>query len=185
MPQLSRADLKAKFVPGAKPTPQDFADLIDSFLLFSEQTAANAAIFNSALATYDNDLKAEAPNGVVDTVGDLFKVFQGINDGERLIDRIDALRANIRWRTIVEKPSIFSVEWSEQIIANYVYAPEILTAKWLVSELSGLPNTNKYMIIDMQIIRSYVPIAFTNAFNKADYIQAFRVAINPIIRYDI
>ncbi|MFC5407996.1 hypothetical protein ACFPMF_01655 [Larkinella bovis] len=186
MAQLSRADLKAKFAPGKKPTAQDFADLIDSFLLFSEQTAANSAIFNEALANYDNDLKSEAPNGAVDTLGDVFKILQGWSDGETLLERIEDLVSNVYWRDIKEKPYTFYITWSEQIISTVVYAPETPNFKWIISEISGLPNSNKYLIMDMQIKRSYVPQqSFPGAYDKADYIQAIRVAINPYFYYDI
>ncbi|MGA0556520.1 hypothetical protein ACO2Q8_07715 [Larkinella sp. VNQ87] len=182
MAQQSREYLKGRFAQGAKPSVQDYADLIDSFLLIPEQTAVDQQVVNQKLATYDSDLKAVTPGLNVNTLGDLFQIFQGYTKDSGVAQQIDGLKQITKWTTLPGKPTNVNVIWDTQTISTSAHnAQSANNPKWIVSEIFGANSTNRYMVVDIQISRYYLPDTSIppESWKMIDKIVAIKVGVNP------
>lgn len=179
MPKLTKSELKAIFANGRKPTEQDFASLIDSFVHLDQQVAVDEQVVNTRINTYDTALKAQSADGSVNSLGDVFKVFQGYSDGR-------SINTELQWAGIPGKPTALNLSWTEQTIVtdNTTYNPlgGAGTAgagpaiRWLGSTVAAL--TGSYLVIDVRTDRRWISTGGDSGF-YTDTIVAVKVAINP------
>ncbi len=171
MARISKAELKAKFAAGRKPTEADFADLIDSLIHLDDQTAVDAQIINTKIATYDTGLKSQIPNGTVDSVGDVFAVFQGYDDNRKVHNELS-------WSGLPGKPTNVALTWNEQVVvpnSNGAYQGEF-TDLYLGS--AAIPGISAgYLVIDLRVTRTAIPGGPIGSY--ADKITAIKLAVAP------
>ena len=142
--------LKNKFQTGAKPTQEDFGDIFDSFVHLDNQQAVDAQVVSQLITAYNQSLTARNVNGSVDTLGDVFALFAGVDDNMSLKE----LFAKIDWSKLPNKPSFAGLTWTEQFITTDIstYNPLATTGttgsgptqRWLVS---GVGATNQALIV--------------------------------------
>lgn len=109
MPKQAIAYLKSLFVTGARPAQQAFHDLLDSFVHKDDQGAVSEALINGKILSYDTAQKMQSPDGIVNTLGDVFKVFQSYSDQRNINDEL-------KWSGLPGRPQQLTPIWDEQII---------------------------------------------------------------------
>ncbi|GAB2586683.1 hypothetical protein [Spirosoma areae] len=177
MPKLTKAALKALFTTGKKPKQQDFFDLIDSMVHLDDQTAVDQQVVNAKISTYDTALKARQPDGVVSTLGDVFKVLEGYSD-TRFIHN------ELKWIGLPGRPDSLNLEWTQQTIVTDEGPYNPLgsagspgsgpSQRWLGSTVAGL--TGAFLVNDIKTDRRWVETGVGQGY-YADRIIAMKVAI--------
>lgn len=163
MPKKSIDELAAIFATGKRPTAQDFKDIFDSFVHKDDVEEINEMALNEALQDYDEDLKNESADGAVNTLGDVFKVFQGYSDARKINDEL-------KWSGIPDRPASINLAWTEQTInfTNYsahfstfndatdageVFEVKFRTMNGLRIAALGTDDGKKINIVDIIVIR--------------------------------
>lgn len=190
MPKRSIAYFKGKWVPGFVPGQNDWIDFFDSFAHLDAIPAVNAEVVNDAINDYDTDLKEETVNGVVDTLGDVFKVFQGYSD-------IRNINNELKWSGLPGKPSQKELIWDEQVIDFYssayvshfstfddqISSPETMTTKYRsmnslrIRNNGNVDDGKKINILDIICLRR----KFTTAGATFHEIVGVVIGITPKI----
>lgn len=152
MPKQTVSFLKNLFSTGKKPTQQNFWDWLDSFVHKDDVAGINAGTVNTAIGQYDAQLKALSPDGVVNTLGDVFKVFQNYSDNRNL-------SAELKWSGIPERPTVpipLSYSATQRItLSNYSWTYTGGTSSSRIKSLKQLLNiadTTPLVVIDMQFV---------------------------------
>ena len=175
MSKITKAELKSKFTTGRVPTQQDFFDLIDSLVHLDDQTAVDQQVVNTKISAYDTALKARQPDGVINTLGDVYAAFEGYTDNRYINNEL-------RWIGLPGKPTQLGIQWSEQTVVtdyttyNPVQAGVAYQEKWLSSQVAGL--TGQYTIVDLKTQRRWVPNSQDTGY-FVDQIIAVKLAISP------
>lgn len=186
--KVSIPELKKKFFSGAKPSWQDFWNILDSFVHIDNQAAVDGQIVDQKLNAYAQSQQSGNANGKVDTVGDLYSIFIGVDDKPGFIKTyiLDVLG----WDKLPGRPSRLDLTWTEQTIATDMSVldpqpsqsptsantPDNPTKAWLVSGLGRLSSSpGRFLISDMQIRRQWT--SQPNAY--MDVIVAVKVALLP------
>lgn len=145
MAQKTRTQLKATFVTGARPAQQDYHDLLDSYVHKDEQGNISESTINAAIAAYDATLRAEVPNGTVNTLGDVFKVLAGYSDSR-------TIASELSWAGLPSKPTFVPVIWDEQKIIMDSNAFPTNAVPRSVRSLTNIPPSSRAVIVDLDLL---------------------------------
>lgn len=185
MAKRSKALLKEAFVTLKTPSESDFSDLIDSVVHLDDQTAVDAQIVNQAINAYNTALTGKTPNGTVDSLGDVYGAFEGIDDATKLVDII-------KWSGLPGKPATVDLDWSEQLIVTDTtkFDPQPRETptpgttqtnpaqKFILTDLGLL--SGKFTIVDLKVERRWIsiPTGGTPITFYTDVIVAVKVAVS-------
>lgn len=184
MARLGRILLKTAFALGARPTQDDFWNVLDSYVHKDDLQAINVQQFNQRLSQFYVDLVALSGSGSIITLGDLFRFVQNVPGDWDLREKLLA-SGTPTWANIQNKPTSMPFRWQEQIIStdtdviNPTSSGNTLT-KWVVSEVAAIGSQNRVMITDIQINRKLFGTSSTNYF-FVDVVTRVKLAINPIV----
>lgn len=181
MPKQTISYLKSIFVTGARPLQQWWHDIFDSFVHKDDVAVINQSVINSAINTYDNTLKSQSADGVVNTLGDVFKVFQNYNDNRNLHNELQW--ANIPGRptqpialssNAIQRVVMSNVNLGDWPATGGTSSSRIKSLKQLLSITEQTP----IVVVDMQLIRNSVVDTTSNTV-IIQSIAAIDVAPNP------
>lgn len=182
MPKQTVSFLKGLFSTGKRPTQQNFWDWIDSFVHKDDVASINAGTIGTAIDNYNNSLKAESPDGTVNTLGDVFKIFQNYSDNRNINNEL-------KWGGIPERPTLpvaLSYSATQRITFSNVSVGDwpatggtsssrIKTLKQLLNNIS---ETTPVVVIDMHFIRHSI-LDTTSTTVILQSLSAVDVGINP------
>jgi hypothetical protein len=179
MAKVDKTTLKKAFGPGTRPTWQDFANLVDSMVHKDEQTAVDQQVVNQAINTYNTNLNGRKPNGSVDSLGDVYFAFNGLDDSKRLVDLMT-------WNALAGKPASINVQWTEQTVVtdSSTYNPlgsagspgSGPSSRWLLGGVGAL--TGNYLVIDVKTERRLLGSGGDGGY-YLDQVTAVKVAVAP------
>ncbi len=185
--KISITALKERFFPGATPSKDDFWNIFDSFVHIDNQAAVDSVIVDQKLNAYAQSQQSGNANGKVDTVGDLYSIFIGVDDKPGFIKTyiLDLLS----WAKLPGRPTALDLTWNEQLITTdtSVFDPQPNmnptsantsnnpATTFLLVGLGRLPQDTPYLIRDIQIRRQWT--SQPNAY--MDIITAVKVAYQP------
>ncbi len=185
MAKRSKSQLKAIFSRGKRPTETDFSDFIDSVVHLDDQSAVNAQVVNQAINAYNTNLLAKKPDGAVNSVGDVYGAFEGMNDALKLVDLI-------KWSGLPGKPADTVVEWTEQLIVTdrtkFDPQPTATPGPGYTSQnpdrftIAGLGVvTGRFLVSDITVERRWIsiPTGGSPVTFYVDQIVAVKLAITP------
>jgi hypothetical protein len=185
--KVSIAALKAAFGLGKKPTEGDFGNIFDSFVHIDNQAAVDGQIVDQKLNAYAQSQQSGNANGKVDTVGDLYSIFIGVDDKPGFIKTY--ILDKLGWSALPGRPTALDLAWTEQLITTdmSVFDPQPSqtptsantannpASSFLLAGLGKLPVAGSYLIKDIQIRRQWT--SQPNAY--MDVITAVKVAYQP------
>lgn len=177
--------LASRFQAGARPTAQDFQDLLDSFVHIDLQAAVDATVVNQAIGLAVAGLTSRNNDGIVNSLGDMFAVFAGYAESDNLASRLLALTNAAKWSGLPGKPAQAALVWTEQIISCGPYDGFLPTSsrKWLLADVAGVSSA---LILDMNVKRVFQPWATTGttSFDQGyimDSVMQVKIAVQPKI----
>lgn len=185
MPKQTIAYLKSKFLAFMKPRAEDYADIFDSFVHKDDLEGINNSAVDMRINTYDTALRSITP-GAMDTLGDVFKVFEGWPDNWNLKQKIEAASGQaVTWNSIQDRPASVEVTWSEQIV-TYNFNPvgtglpnNFIATGQSLKQLLNLPNGTRTVITDISLSPYVLAVSGVNlVLNK---VASVTFAISPKI----
>lgn len=181
MPKQTISYLKSIFITGARPLQQWWYDVFDSFVHKDDVAVINQTVINNAINAYDNILKGETVDGVVNTLGDVFKVFQNYSDTRNLHNEL-------QWANIPGRPtSAIPLGYSA---VQRISMSNISTGDWpatggtsnarvkTLKQLLGVAEETPIAIADMHLIRNSV-LDTTSATVIIHSLSAIDIGLNP------
>lgn len=180
MPKQTISYLKSIFVTGARPLQQWWHDVFDSFVHKDDVAVINQGVINSAINQYDSNLKALSADGVVNTLGDVFKVFQNYSDTRSLHNELQW--ANIPGRptqaiplsySAVQRIAFFNINGTDW--PYYTGSGSSVASERSLKGLAGV--TTDVVIVDMFFLRYTINIAGQDVnFTRITMVD---IALNP------
>lgn len=180
MPKQTISYLKSLFVTGARPLQQWWHDVFDSFVHKDDLAAVNQSVVNTTLNTYDSGLRAITNDGVVNTLGDVFKVFQNYSDARNINNEL-------QWPNLPGRPNQIILSGSAM---QRIAFSNINTSGWpatggtsftrirSLKGLAGISESIPIAIVDMQFIRHQL----TNTESQTitiETISSIDILLNP------
>jgi hypothetical protein len=164
MPKKTISQLKSAFVTGARPGQGNFGDVFDSFVHKDDVATVNQSSIGTAIQQYDSQLKSQTSDGVVNTLGDVFRVFQGFNDQAKVVDVVNDLREKAKWGGLPDKPNNIALTWTEQTITmqslwTSSYNPVVALSSLPRNIRAALPLNTSATIADIHYFRFRVALA--------------------------
>ena len=178
MAKQTIAYLKNLFTTGKRPTQQHFWDWLDSFVHKDDQVTATTDAINQAIDNSEAELKAESPDGTVNTLGDLFKVFQGYADSRKIAN-------DLQWANIPNRPTApivlgySAIQRVTMADISWTYTGgTIFSRTKTLKQICGIAEATPITIVDMH----FVAHMFTDIYGQQTavrIISAIDVGLNP------
>lgn len=194
MAQRSKEYLKGRFSTGKKPSEEDFADLIDSMVHYSDLEAVNATTIDARINEYDTALKAQSGLDAVTTLGDILYVMRGVlADGDVQAD-INAAGGEVSWGTVTGKPVSALVQWDEYTFTldNYSQPPitsyESITFTRIVEDnmpanVKTATAGKKWQLLDVAISNVQIKMNDTGMIYPVSRLRSVKIGVNPRIAF--
>lgn len=182
MAEESISTHKARFSTGNRPTQQHFHDVFDSYVHKDDQESVTTGAINQAIDNFEADLKAESPDAVVNTLGDVFKVFQGYSDQRNLHSELQW--ANIPGRPTAAVPLSYSAVqrialWNFNLTDWPATGGTSSSRIKSLKQLANIAEDVSITIVDMHLIRNSVVEHTTGAVLTITTLNMVDIGLNP------
>lgn len=190
MPLKPKSYLKTRFQTGAKPSEQDYADWLDSYVHKDDLTSLNNLSIDTRINDYDQSLRARNIDGTVNSLGDVFHILRGFTDAVNVKEVLDAAGGAVQWAAVQGKPTTLNVTWEEQVVSLGSYTPtnpstfEAIQSRSCASFGTGalLQGASRYLVKDIFFSRlQYQPLQPGLPVYYADRLTSVVFAIAPRI----